>query len=61
MTKTELINRIVGLNQTAGTEFLGRFTVRDLTQYLRRLESLPALLVEVDPEPAQSSAYAAAG
>jgi len=61
MSKIELIDRIVDLNRSAGTEFLRRFTVKDLSQYLRRLESLPALLPEIGDDATAAQPYAAAG
>ena len=40
MSKSELIAAIHKLNQTAGTEFLNRFTEKDLAAYLVRIQQI---------------------
>jgi hypothetical protein len=40
MSKRELINRIMELNQSARLEFLQCFTENELADYLRQLESV---------------------
>ncbi len=41
MSKQELIHRIMHINRSARREFLATFTVMQLRDYLRRLESVP--------------------
>lgn len=47
MSKQELIHRIMHINRSARREFLGAFTMAQLRDYLRRLESIPPEMPEV--------------
>ena len=50
MSKRELIDRIMDINQSARREFLQEFTENELSDYLRQLESLgvnPQVTVKV--------------
>jgi len=59
MSKHELIDRIMRINQSARREFLAGFTVTELYDYLRQLEGVPNLLEEVAPEPRDVAALSA--
>lgn len=48
MSKQEIIHRIMHINRSARREFLATFTVAQLREYLRRLESAPPELPEVE-------------
>lgn len=55
MTKSQLIDVITSVNRTTTRDFLAEFSMRDLSDYMRRLESLGLLPPEYDARRAPAS------
>ena len=59
MSKQELIDRIMRINRSARCEFLSAFTLAELNDYLRQLESVSHPLAELHAEPEPRMALSA--